>query len=179
MKTLPFRLLAHAQATARTVLATAALALFASTPTNAIASDPDALRAAVTFNIIRYVAFPESTATHPIDLCLIRGVGGARQLNGLHGRTVGNRVLSVRQTDADSSAACDVVFVAQTGDIARVSRRGVLVIGDGPAVLGAGGAVGLVRMGGQTRFEVNTRAAQRAGLTISSRLLRLASRVQQ
>lgn len=172
-------LLRRSALAASALAAIAAMTALVSGPARAASSDPDALRAAVTFNIIRYVAFPEPASRQPIDLCLIRGVSGARHLAGLNGRAVGNRPLAVRQTGLEETGACEIVFVAQAAEIPRVARRGVLVIGDGAAVLGAGGTVGLVRMGGQTRFEVNARAARGAGVTISSRLLRLASRVQQ
>jgi hypothetical protein len=37
--------------------------------------------------------------------------------------------------------------------------------------------IGFIREGGRMRFDVDTAAAQRAGLSVSSRLLRVARRV--
>ena len=56
----------------------------------------------------------------------------------------------------------------------RVRGQSVLVVGDGDDVLDAGGTVRLFREDNRVRFEVSLKAADRAGLRVSSRLLKLA-----
>ena len=58
-----------------------------------------------------------------------------------------------------------------------VKGANVLTVGDGAEFLSRGAAVTFVREGDRVRFDVNLTEAQRAGLTISSRLLRVARRV--
>ena len=53
----------------------------------------------------------------------------------------------------------------------------MLTVGETDGFARQGGTIGFTMEGDRVRFEINTRAAQRAGLEISSRLLRLASRV--
>jgi hypothetical protein len=53
-----------------------------------------------------------------------------------------------------------------------------LLVGDGPGFINGGGMIGLVRFGNQIRFEINARAARQSGVSISSKLMRLAARVQ-
>jgi hypothetical protein len=49
----------------------------------------------------------------------------------------------------------------------------VLVVGESEGFARAGGVIGFTVEGGTVGFEVNRAAAERAGLTISSRLLKL------
>jgi hypothetical protein len=53
----------------------------------------------------------------------------------------------------------------------------VLTVGDAPDFLARGGVVEFVREGNRVRFDVNIGEAQRAGLVVSSRLLRVARHV--
>lgn len=137
------------------------------------------LRAAIIFNILRFVDWDQPA--RELRLCLTRDAPDAGILTGLHGRAVGSRRLVVRTAAGPSPAGCDAIYLGPAGaaDIRLAGQRGVLVIGDGPRFIGAGGMVGLVQMGNQIRFEINNGAARRGGLQISSKLLRLASRIEQ
>lgn len=155
--------------------------LLASPAAHSQPADPDDLRAAITFNIIRYVEFPGKPATQPIQLCLLADAKGARQMAGLRGQRAGSRTIALRQIDGSNAEGCDAIYMGQAdpSQIARLRQRGTLTIGDGRSFLNGGGMVGLVRTGNQIRFEVNIRSAREAGVVISSRLLRLAARIQQ
>jgi hypothetical protein len=137
------------------------------------------LKAAIIFNIIRFVDFaPDGDAT--LSVCVSRSASAPRELGSLGGQRVGNRTIALRAIDTANPDGCDVVYLGTVaGDVARVRQRGVLVIGEGSAFVGAGGTIGLVQTGSQVRFEVNVRAAREARLEISSKLLRLAARIQQ
>lgn len=144
-------------------------------------ADPNELKAAITFNIIRYVEFPGKPATQPIQLCVLADADGARQIAALRGQRAGSRTIAVRQIDGSGTNGCDAVYLGQAdaGQIARLRQRGTLSLGDGRAFVSGGGMVGLVRTGNQVRFEVNIRSAREAGVVISSKLLRLAARIEQ
>lgn len=165
---------------------TAAVLLVASTtissPSSAQVLDASALKAAIVFNILRFVDFPTGSGDRTLNMCIKRAVPGASSLFSLKGRTVGARSINIRVIDAqDSAGNCDVVYVgAASGiEVARFKQRGVLTIGDGSGFLKTGGTIGLVTTGKQVRFEVNMRSARQYGLGISSQLLRLAARVEQ
>jgi hypothetical protein len=55
----------------------------------------------------------------------------------------------------------------------------VLVVADSPGALRQGAALNMAVASSRVTFEVNLRAARAAGLTLSSRLLRLATEVIQ
>jgi 20S proteasome alpha/beta subunit len=58
--------------------------------------------------------------------------------------------------------------------IRSVEPKGVLTIGDGEGMGQAGLVIGVYVDGDRIRFDANTAAAARAGLSLSSHLLRLA-----
>ncbi|MFM6852535.1 MAG: YfiR family protein [Sphingopyxis sp.] len=162
--------------------AVAALLAVAPPAAHAQASAANQLRAAIVYNIIRFVDFGAADGAAPLTLCVARGATGARELAGLHGQRAGARTIAHRAVgNGAPTTGCSIVYLGAgtPADIAQARQRGVLVIGEGTGFIGAGGIIGLVRMGNQTRFEVNMRAARQAQLSISSNLLRLAARVEQ
>lgn len=144
-----------------------------------IDSGPNNLRAAIVYNIVRFVEFPVSD--NNLEMCVVRSADGASQMLALRGQRVGTRSIAVRLVDSASAEGCNVFYLgdASAAETARARGHGVLVVGETPSFITSGGTVGLVRMGKQIRFEINARNARNAGLTISSKLLRLAARVQQ
>jgi hypothetical protein len=161
-------------------LAFAAAALAGTSPASA-GQDSDGLKAALVFNILRFVDFAGGGAGGKLRLCLPRDVEGRSALAALDGRSSGHRAIEVRTTAPGSAQGCDAIYLgaASAGEISQVRRDGLLVIGDGSGFIGAGGTIGLVRMGNQVRFEVNNRSARQAHISISSKLLRLAARIEQ
>jgi hypothetical protein len=147
-------------------------------PIAAQSSDPNALRAAIVFNVLRFIEFPASK-DGTIEFCVEAGTPETAALRSFSGRRAGSRLVSVRTLRSSSFAGCDVVYLA-SGDgseIERASARGRLLIGNGRNFIDNGGTVGLVQSGSQVRFQLNLKAASASQLTISSRLIRLASRV--
>jgi len=55
----------------------------------------------------------------------------------------------------------------------------MLTVGEGDDFPAAGGVIGLVIEDNKVRFDVNLEAAERAGLKISSKLLKLARNVRE
>lgn len=147
-------------------------------PSTAQSSDPNQLRAAIVFNVLRFVDFPtEQGGT--IEFCVAPDAPEGAALRSLSGRRAGARPVSVRTVRGNSFTGCDVVFLSSSDrdQIERASGRGRLLIGNGRSFIDNGGAVGLVQSGGQVRFQLNLRAASQSQVAISSRLIRLASKV--
>lgn len=77
------------------------------------------------------------------------------------------------------SESCDVLFfnTESSRDIAavikRISHKPILTIGDNPEFIKMGGMINFIEYKGRIKLQVNICAAQKAGLTISSKLLRL------
>lgn len=147
-------------------------------PSAAQSSDVNDLRAAIVFNVLRFVDFPADKGG-TIEFCVAADSGESAALRSFSGRRAGTRLVSVRTLRGSSYAGCDVVYLG-SGDrdqIERASARGRLLIGNGRSFIDNGGTVGLVQSGGQVRFQLNLQAASDSQLAISSRLIRLASKV--
>ena len=80
--------------------------------------------------------------------------------------------LHVLHVGADTGRAGPAMLAAYRG-------QPVLTVTDAPAGLAAGAILAFVLRDGRVRFEASTAAAQASGLRLSSRLLAVASRVQE
>jgi len=158
-------------------LATGALV---TAPIMAQSSNPERLKAAIVFNILRFVNLPDS-GRGPIDFCVSANDPAARSFRAFSGRTAGSRTVSVRTIRGNAYGRCDVVYLgsASSQAVANASGSGRLIMGDGRRFIDRGGSVGLVRMGSQIRFEINLDAAAKSNVRISSKLIRLAARVER
>jgi hypothetical protein len=135
-------------------------------------------KAAVVYNFARFATWPPNRfadASAPVVLCVTPSEPLAPALERLEGQPVGGRKLSVRAT-THLGAGCHLAYVptsATPAQVAALNRQGVLTIGSA-AGFSRSGAIGLVNVGRQVRFEINSGAAQEAGVKLSSQLMRLA-----
>lgn len=165
----------------RSFIAAVAGGVLAILPARAIASaDPNAaIKAAIIYNFTRFSTWGPnrfSGPASPVVICIDAGNPLAPELQKLEGKPVGSRRLAVRRSSA-VDAACHAAVLSpgksSAADIAAATRMGVLTIGDSPG-FAKSGAIGLVTVGRQVRFEVNNRTASDSGVELSSKLLRLA-----
>lgn len=84
-----------------------------------------------------------------------------------------------RSDDLNKLAGCQIVFIS-TSESARLSShlaglagQPVLTVGDESNFAGRGGMIGFIKEAGMVRFEINTRAAELAGLKLSAKLLQV------
>jgi uncharacterized protein DUF4154 len=151
-------------------------------PGGLAASDPeDELKSAVVLSFLRYSEWPAASARGPI----VVGVVGRSSLTPvlqkvLEERQVNNRPIRVKELIPPFDPnCCQLIYVAM-GKPAEVRQaiaglRGgqVLTLGENDRFLESGGMVNLMIVDGHMSFEVSLEAVDRAGVQISSRLLRL------
>ncbi len=145
-----------------------------------------AVKLAYLFNLIRFTRWPEGAL--PPDGPFTLGVLGddpfgpllaELERRKLHERPV--RVVRIRAPE--QARECQALFVAASesqrlGAILHLLEGlPVLTFGDLTDFAARGGGVGFVRQGDRVRFEVNLGAIRKAGLRMSSEVLRLAARV--
>jgi hypothetical protein len=144
------------------------------------------VKAAYLYNFGKFVNWPADVATaSEFDVCVL----GRDPFGPLLDATVsdstinGKRVNAKRIARAQDAAACRVVFIAASesqrlsSDLAALSKLHVLTVSDNPHFLDRGGMIQFVFEGDRVRFAVNLTAAQEAGLTLSSELLTVATKV--
>jgi hypothetical protein len=142
------------------------------------------VKAAFVSSFARFVEWPAAAVRErpALDLCVLHPSPFGRVLQELaDGETVRGRPLAVRQVRADAAATCHLLFVpADAGGrrqlLQRLAREPVLTVGDAPDFLDDGGTIAFRVVDNRVRFDINSAAAEAAGLRISAQLLRLAER---
>jgi hypothetical protein len=145
--------------------------------------DESQVKAMFVYNFLKFVEWPsESIRTKDAFVVLIIGDGATADATErfLESKTIGERQILVRRTKWDQSlAGARAVFVVERDSrkLRRVldaaAAAGALTIGEGESFATQGGVIGLLVENRKVRFDVDTTAAQVAGLRVSSKLLAL------
>jgi hypothetical protein len=152
----------------------------------ATAQSEDAIESAMLYNFTRFIEWPEGTLGQSGSSVVVGVLEDDRVAPllaaALRDKTIhGHPVVVRRLGSAMEAKSCAVLFVG-TWDrkkIARivqaVGRSPVLTVGEREQFSRLGGVVAFIRDGSRIQFEINLDAANRAGLQVSSKLLRLAT----
>ena len=142
----------------------------------------DEVKAAFTYNFAKFVEWPAGKVNESINLCILGDSPlGFSALKAIDGRIAQDKPLVTKLLNKpDELKDCHIVFIADSerNKIAQLLKTAhqhhALTVSDMEGFAEAGGAIGLVKIDGKIRFEINLLAAKEAGLVISSRLLSLA-----
>lgn len=102
----------------------------------------------------------------------------------LTGRYVGDRPVKVQLIhNLDEGAAAHILFFGEDEHLSpplltRISRLPILTVGRAPGFTAAGGMIRLFTVERRLHFVINLAATKKAGITISSEVLRLADEVE-
>lgn len=143
------------------------------------------VKAGFLYNFIAFTEWP-SKVGNPLTLCVYGDDPFGDELDALKGKTVDGRSLEVqRTTSLEQLKGCRVVFVARSAitSLPRITEllqgEPVLIVTDTRGALDSGAGINMELRQNKITFEVNLAATQRARLSLSSKLLRLASEVRQ
>jgi hypothetical protein len=145
------------------------------------------VKAAFLLNFAKFVDWPASAfgdAGSPLAICILGRDPFGRAIDDLvQGEEVGGRKLLVRRiAEPPPSKACQIVFTQQSGTDAikpLSDLRGVLTVGEGESFVHDGGIIGFVIDNRRVRFDISRRAANEAGIKLSSKLLSVARAVEK
>lgn len=156
----------------------------AASPAQDGAGSAAAIKAAFLLNFIRYTEWPAEAAGTPLVTCFIGRDPTVLAAAGIDGRSAAGRRVQVRRASApDELAGCQVVYIAASEErrigrlLSAVDAGGVLTVSDAAGFVDQGGVIELVESGDRFEFDINLGVAQRAGLRLSSQLLKLARRM--
>lgn len=147
-------------------------------------ADEAQIKAAFVFNFLKFVDWPVDSFHGQQDPFIIAIVGEGDTADAterfLTAKQIGTRPIVVRRIKWDQSlAGVHAVFVADH-DAKRLrhvfeaaAAGSVLSIGEGEDFAAHGGVIGLLIDDRKVRFDIDTDAAQAAGLKVSSKLLAL------
>lgn len=145
------------------------------------------VKAAMLANFAKFVEWPAQEFADPRTPLVIGVVGkdpfGALLDETVREKTVGGHPIIVKRFDAlpDAKEPVHILFLPRSERrlapqlIALFAARPVLTVSDAAGFPDSGGIIGLGIEDQRVRFRVNLGASNRAGLKISSRLLKLAS----
>jgi hypothetical protein len=142
------------------------------------------VKAAFLYNFAKFVEWPEQDriARAPIIFGILGEDPFGPELDAaVRNRSIEGRAIAiVRYRSLEELEPCHVLFVSESEDerlpniLEALADRSTLTVGDTHRFAARGGIIGFTMERQRIRFEVNLEAAKRAGIRISSRLLRLA-----
>ena len=153
-----------------------------STPT-----DENMLKATFVYNFAKYADWPDNLwiKSPKLRICTAGERGGfAQAVAALESKpAIRDKQIEVRQiVHPEEAAGCLILVIAGRTRMAEWTRgvrlAPVLTVGDGEGFAANAGLIGLYADGDRLRFEINQEASQRAGLKLSSQLLKLARLVR-
>lgn len=147
------------------------------------------VKAMFVYNFLKFVEWPVDASVGPKDPFVVLIIGDGATADATEGfleaNMIGDRPLVVRRTQSDPSfTGVRAAFVVERDTkklhriLAAASAAGVLTIGEGDDFATLGGVIGLLVENRKVRFDVDTSAAQSAGLRVSSKLLALTRNVR-
>jgi len=143
------------------------------------------VKAVFLYNFTKYVAWPTEafrSAADPLNVCILGADAFGPVLDEtLQGERVQDRKLvSRRIATVDEVDGCHLLFLSASEErqlpriLKALEAKPVLTVGETDDFAENGGMINLRKLGNKIRLEINEEAAARAGLKISSQLLKLA-----
>jgi hypothetical protein len=157
------------------------LLILSAVPARAEPRQEYGIKAAFLLQFTRFVTWPEPEPTAPFVVGVVgRDPFGPALDAIMKDQKVGDRRIVVKRFPSwEAVAGCDLLYVSdslarETTDSALAKHRGTLTVSDQPGFCERGGGIRFFLQNQKVRFQVNPAACERAGLKISSHLLRLA-----
>jgi hypothetical protein len=148
------------------------------------------VKATYLYNFSRFVEWPAQGVQEQSDtfaICVLgdNPFGPALKATVAQETIAGKKVVVKEIPTLQDAVGCRVLFISSSEDkqlkeiLANLGTASVLTVSDLPKFTQRGGMVQFVLEGDRVRFEVNSASAERAGLTLSSELLKVAINVRK
>ena len=150
-------------------------------------SREDYVKAAFLYNFAKFIKWPNqtfATPESPLVLCILgkNPFGGA--LSSISKKKIRGRNLVIKQCiNLNHIKSCNILFISKSKhtEINNITKRlkkmPVLTVSDVDEFIEHNGIIGMTKVKNKIRFQINFRVAQDCGLTISSQLLKLATKI--
>jgi hypothetical protein len=148
------------------------------------------VKAVYLYNFARFAAWPEASEIRgapSFNICVLgEDSFGAALDSVISGETIDHKQAVVKRISRTQDAVqCRVLFVSSSEEsrwkeiLPKLERLNVLTVSDMPQFSRRGGMIHFQIVANKVRFEVNLAATERAGLELSSELLKLAIQVNR
>ncbi len=158
-----------------------------------VAIEEDTLKAVYSFNFGKFTLWPKSKLSdnntslgfcifgkNPFDLSAIDAIEGKQ----VKGKTLQVEFFESGLLSDDALPSCHIIFVSQSEKLRlqnildTLRYQPILTVSDIEGFSRNGGMITLIKTGDQIQFEINPDAVNRAGLSISSKLVELAKTIK-
>ena len=147
------------------------------------------VKAAFLYNFARFIEWPATygAAASDIEVCVFgKSPFTAALETALAGKQVNGRNLQPLTVNTGSEADnCEILYLPEDVNereiqnvVSRAEGQPILTVGEGYQFNRSGGIVRFLLEDGKVRFEVNLSSAEKSGLKISSKLLRVAKTIE-
>jgi hypothetical protein len=145
------------------------------------------IKAGLVYNFLKYTTWPDNSFSDKkgrLFVCLFGGEPLAGGLSQLEGQTAQQSIISVAHIeDINEAAGCNLLFVNRNSErklpelFSFLRGKHVLTVSDMEDFVSQGGMVEMTTQNKRITLYINKGAMDRSGLTIQSRLLKLAKLV--
>ncbi len=142
------------------------------------------IKSSFLYRFIQFAQWSSGPETKEITLCVLGENHFSIISKTLEGKKIREKPLDVLQIDsADQVEGCQVLFIDVSGseavpqDSELFSSKSILTVGESDNFTRQGGLIRFYEAKNKIRFEINLDAATSAGITFSSKLLKLAKLV--
>lgn len=147
------------------------------------------VKTAFIFNFAKFTEWPAAAVdgSSELNLCLAGNGSFGKVLATLQGKEVQGSKLNIQKVeDITDLSDCQILYVSQS-EAGRVDtlmdtaagEQGLLSVSDIDGFISHGGIIELKIVNNKMRFAINLRAARQANINLSSKLLRLATAVEE
>jgi hypothetical protein len=144
------------------------------------------VKALFLLNFIKYVDWP-ADASGPIIIGILGQDNFNDSLtNAVDGKSINGRAITIKHLSVDDSpSGCTILFISNSENsqlstiLGKVGSLPILTVGESESFLENGGIINFILKEGKIHLAVNLKAAQKANLQISSKLLSVADVVKE
>jgi len=148
------------------------------------------VKAAYLYNFGKFIHWPAAispAASEMFSICVLGSNPFGDSLNStVKGESIDGKKLAVRYLSSTGELnGCRILFLSSSEEhrveaiLAEVGKRPILTVSDIPDFVERGGEIEFVPVDEKIRFRVNLGAAEKAGLSLSSDLLKVAVAVKR
>jgi hypothetical protein len=175
----------------RRVVAGVLLTAAALRPQAAASADPDrpgeyVVKAAYLYNFVRFVEWPAEALPEPSAPFVVAVLGDDPFHEVLEGAFAGKTLAGhsaaiLRVHDPAEALGAQILFISssEASSLPRIARtlsnHSILTVGDVPEMARNGAIIAFRIEGNKVRFDINLERSERAGLKLSSQLLKVAT----
>ncbi len=156
--------------------------LFIQAPAYAQAPSEYQVKAAFLYQFLNFVEWPDDAGLKgedEISICVLGEDPFGPALAAIEGEAVRGKKVKVKGVSGfKGMKGCNILFIsgserANMQEILQFAGYSILTVGDMEDFAESGGIIGFVTKENKVRFKINAKAAEEAGLKISSKLLRI------